>query len=39
MMELPESELRDGMRVDWNVAIITDGGLALRADALVPPER
>ena len=30
------SELRDGMRIDWNVPITMDDGLALRADVFRP---
>ena len=31
------SELRGGMRVDWDVAIPMDDGLVLRADVFRPP--
>ena len=30
------SELRDGMRIDWNVPITMDDGLVLRADVYRP---
>jgi uncharacterized protein len=30
------SEIRDGMRIDWDVPITTDDGLALRADVFRP---
>jgi len=32
----PASEVRDGMRIDWDVAIAMDDGLALRADVFRP---
>jgi hypothetical protein len=32
------SELRDGMRVDWDVPITMDDGLVLRADVFRPPD-
>lgn len=32
------SELRDGMRVEWNVPILMDDGLTLRADVFRPVE-
>jgi uncharacterized protein len=32
----PTSELRDGMRIDWDVAIRMDDGLVLRADVFRP---
>src|SRR6266850_1826682 len=35
-MESPKSELRDGMRVDWDVPIGMDDGLVLRADVYRP---
>jgi predicted acyl esterase len=35
-MESPKSELRDGMRVDWDVPIRMDDGLVLRADVYRP---
>ena len=35
-MESPKSELRDGMRVDWDVPIRMDDGLVLRADVFRP---
>ena len=31
-----KSETRDGMRIDWDVAIPMDDGLVLRADAFRP---
>ena len=31
-MESPKSELRDGMRIDWDIPIVMDDGLVLRAD-------
>ena len=31
-----ESEVRDGMRIDWDVPIIMDDGLVLRADVFRP---
>ena len=36
-MESPKSELRGGMRVDWDVRIAMDDGLVLRADVFRPP--
>jgi predicted acyl esterase len=35
-MESPKSELRDGMRIDWDVPIEMDDGLVLRADVYRP---
>ena len=35
-MGAPASEVRDGMRIDWNVAIEMDDGLLLRADVFRP---
>ncbi|MGB9867099.1 MAG: CocE/NonD family hydrolase [Bacillota bacterium] len=32
----PRSEIRDGMRIDWNVAIPMDDGVVLRADVFRP---
>ena len=32
----PKSELRDGMRIDWDVPIQVDDGLVLRADVFRP---
>ena len=32
-----KSELRDGMRIDWDVPIVMDDGLVLRADVFRPP--
>ena len=34
---MSSSELRDGMRVDWDVAIPMDDGVVLRADVFRPP--
>lgn len=34
----PESELKDGMRINWDVPIKMDDGLVLRADVYAPPE-
>src|SRR4029079_14090484 len=31
------SEIRDGMQIDWNVAIAMDDGVVLRADVFRPP--
>ena len=35
-MASPKSELRDGMRIDWDVPIKMDDGLVLRADVYRP---
>src|SRR5216117_2895741 len=35
-MESPKSELRDGMRLDWDIPIVMDDGLVLRADLFRP---
>jgi uncharacterized protein len=35
-MSSPRSELRDGMRIDWDVPIRMDDGLELRADVFRP---
>ena len=35
-MESPKSELRDGMRIDWDVPIRMDDGLVLRCDVYRP---
>src|SRR6266508_157930 len=35
-MASTKSELRDGMRIDWDVPIKMDDGLALRADVYRP---
>ena len=32
------SEIRDGMRIDWDVQIATDDGIVLRADVYRPPQ-
>ncbi len=36
-MKQQRSELRDGMRIDWDVPIPADDGLVLRADVFRPP--
>jgi uncharacterized protein len=36
-MDRGKSELRDGMRVDWDVPIAMDDGIVLRADVFRPP--
>ncbi len=37
---MPNSELRDGMRIDWDIPITMDDGLVLRADVFRPiPDR
>jgi hypothetical protein len=33
---LSHSEVRDGMRIDWNVPIVMDDGIVLRADVFRP---
>ena len=33
---MDESEVRDGMRIDWDVPIVMDDGLTLRADVFRP---
>src|ERR1044071_3772583 len=35
-MALDTSEIRDGMRIDWDVPIAMDDGLTLRADVFRP---
>ena len=35
-MDSPRSELRDGMRIDWDIPIVMDDGLVLRADLFRP---
>ena len=35
-MSTPKSEIRDGMRIDWDVPITMDDGLVLRADVFCP---
>jgi len=35
-MSVGKSEVRDGMRIDWDVAIVMDDGLTLRADVYRP---
>ena len=37
MMGSPVSEIRDGMRIEWDVAIVMDDGVVLRADVFRPP--
>lgn len=32
------SEVRDGMRIDWDVGITMDDGIVLRADVFRPPD-
>jgi uncharacterized protein len=32
-----KSEIRDGMRIDWDVPITMDDGLVVRADVYRPP--
>jgi len=36
MMNSPKSEIRDGMKIDWDVPIAMDDGLVLRADVFRP---
>jgi len=36
-MDQGKSEARDGMRIDWDVPIVMDDGLVLRADVFRPP--
>ncbi len=38
-MESPKSEIRDGMRIDWDVPIAMDDGLVLRADVYRPVDK
>ncbi|MGM0592653.1 MAG: CocE/NonD family hydrolase, partial [Halobacteriota archaeon] len=38
MSEYPQSEIRDGMRIDWDVPIEMDDGVTLRCDVYRPPE-
>ena len=33
-----KSEIKDGMRIEWNVSIAMDDGLVLRADIFRPPQ-
>ncbi|HEY6367868.1 MAG TPA: CocE/NonD family hydrolase, partial [Candidatus Binatia bacterium] len=35
-MSQMQSEIRDGMRIDWDVPITMDDGLVLRADVFTP---
>src|SRR3989454_12158764 len=37
-MGAPRSELRDGMRIDWDAPIAMDDGLVLRADVFRPEQ-
>jgi len=37
-MAAARSELRDGMRVEWDVPVLMDDGLVLRADVFRPPQ-
>ncbi|HYX65361.1 MAG TPA: CocE/NonD family hydrolase, partial [Burkholderiales bacterium] len=37
-MTAPKTEVRDGMRIDWDVAIAMDDGVVLRADVYRPNE-
>jgi predicted acyl esterase len=36
-MASPVSEIRDGMHIEWDIAIAMDDGLVLRADVFRPP--
>ncbi len=36
-MQEPHTELRDGMRIAWDVPVTMDDGLVLRADVFLPP--
>jgi uncharacterized protein len=36
-MDQTKSEVRDGMRIDWDVPIVMDDGVVLRADVFRPP--
>ena len=36
-MASPVTEIRDGMHIEWDVAIAMDDGLVLRADVFRPP--
>jgi predicted acyl esterase len=38
LAEDSRSELRDGMRIDWDIPIVMDDGVVLRADLFRPPE-
>ena len=35
-VDIARSEVRDGMRIDWDVPIKMDDGLVLRADVFSP---
>ena len=37
-MREARSEIRDGMRIDWDVPIPMDDGVVLRADVFRPPQ-
>src|SRR5881227_1447527 len=37
-LSVARGELRDGMRVEWDVPIVMDDGQVLRADVFRPPE-
>jgi predicted acyl esterase len=39
MTGYPKSEVRDGMRIEWDVPIEMDDGVTLRCDVYRPPER
>lgn len=38
MLTTERSELRDGMRIDWDVPITMDDGIVLRGDVFRPPD-
>ena len=38
-MSEPVGEIRDGMRIDWDVPITMDDGLVVRADVFRPVSR
>jgi len=38
LAENARSELRDGMQIDWDIPIVMDDGVVLRADLFRPPE-
>jgi len=38
LAETSRSELRDGMQIDWDIPIVMDDGVVLRADLFRPPE-
>jgi predicted acyl esterase len=37
-MDITKTEVRDGMRIDWDVAVPMDDGVVLRADVYRPPK-